>query len=92
MSMNAYRVNEVQYATNASFNLQENASFVDYLEYHSGDDDILPSSQDRLEISVGLLEKALRELILTPKLESAIREDIQWAQAQGVETVCYECF
>ncbi len=99
MGVLAYRVIEIKRAETASFKLGSQLDLLDFIEQHNEDyagfyEQLNADGGGMVNVSVTALRKAVKskKLKLPPEVVAALRKDIAWAEAQGVDDVQYDCF
>lgn len=91
MSVRAYRVNEIKYEEDSTFNLW----FDEDLVYALEDMGYLNTSVydgGFVEVPIKALEEILREVNLSPETKEAIKKDIEYAKKKKNNHVLYYCF
>ena len=95
MSVRAYRRIKLELADDSSFNMWHDEDLISFFEDGEGYHDYRNEDGGGcIEISVELLEKALKEYKWEEEdyRKDAIRKDIAWVKAKGDEWVIYECY
>lgn len=95
MSVRAYKVIDLQYAPNPSFNCWHDEKLMNFLAREELYDGRNMDGVGTIEFSVEVLQKALdkgKELELDEYVCEAIRTDIAWAKMKGRDYIRYECF
>jgi len=91
MSVRAYRVIEIQYEKQNSFNLWRDGKLMDFLDRRGCFYDSLNEDSVGLtEVSIKVLQKALQEVELEPEVREIIQKDIEACKDSGY--VQYYCF
>lgn len=98
MSMWAHRVNRIEYAKEASFNVFEDEVLLDMLDDLDDEEmlkDLILSEAGMVDVPVKALRKVLRssaKLQLAEETIRALKEDIAFARSQNEDVVVYDCF
>lgn len=93
MSIRARRIKVIEYEEGESFNLWHDTKLMEFLE---GNSDFYNSlNQDGCgvgEVSVEVLEKAIKEVELEEDLKASLQVDIDYAKKNELEYIQYYCF
>lgn len=92
MSTRAYRINKIEYEGAESFNLWDDKKLMDFLDREYGFCEHLDMSGGIGEVSVEVLEKAIKELDLDDCIVARLKRDIEWAKNRDEEYIQYYCF
>jgi len=96
MSTRAYRVVEIVYGEEPSFNVSHDHGLTDFLESETLFSDSLGSNDSGMfDIPVTVLRKAIRkakELNLSAEMVERLRKDIESTKVNKDEAVTYCCF
>jgi len=91
MSVRAYRVEKIERCPQETFNLWHDAELVLFLEEHGSlttlDDDLA----GLVDVSVELLEQAIKGLTIADDVREALQQDIDKAKAKGEDYIQYYC-
>ena len=90
MSVRAYRVEEIRFVKDSSFNLWHDDKLIEFLDGECGLFETLPNGSGLTEVPIEVLEKAIKTLNLDGELVKALKQDIEACRDDGYVT--YYCF
>ncbi len=94
MSIRAFKIVEIKYKKDETFNLWHDENLMDFLD-RKGIYETLTEGSGITEIAVKDLEEAVEKnkvTNLSPKTEKAIKKDIAWAKKRGEDYIQYYCY
>lgn len=98
MNIWAHRVNHIEYAEEASFDIFRDEAFLDMLDELDDDGFVkerILSQSGMVDVPVKALRKALKssaKLGLGEQTIRSLKQDIAFAEAKKQDTVLYDCF
>ena len=95
MSVNAHRVNSLEYASSSSFNCSYDTDLFDFLlndsRTHDGRNN---DGVGIIEVKLELLQEALDDdgLRIDDGTRADVKADMAWAREKGRDYIQYDCF